>query len=113
LKAAWKGRCWTRAILGELQGALEDCNNALQSEPNDAAIFDSRAMTYMKMGLFDPAINDYDSALRLAPKLASALYGRGLAKRKKGDKLSSEADMSAAKKIQAKIDEDFARYGVQ
>jgi tetratricopeptide (TPR) repeat protein len=67
----------------------------------------------MKMGLFDTAIDDYNSALRLDPKLASALYGRGLAKRKKGDKLGSDADMSAAKKIHAMIGEDFARYGVQ
>jgi tetratricopeptide (TPR) repeat protein len=67
----------------------------------------------MKMGQFDTAINDYNSALRLDPKLASALYGRGLAKRKKGDKVGSDADMSAAKKIHAKIGDEFARYGVQ
>ena len=78
------------------QAALEDCNKALQSEPADAATFDSRGLIYMKMGLFDKAIDDYNSALRLDPKLASALYGRGLAKRKKGDKVGSDADMSAA-----------------
>ena len=26
LEAVWDGRCWTRAILGALQAALEDCN---------------------------------------------------------------------------------------
>ena len=30
-EAVWSGRCWTRAILGSLQAALEDCNKALQS----------------------------------------------------------------------------------
>ena len=70
-------------------------------------------MTYMKMGQFDTAIDDYNSALRFEPKLASALYGRGLAKLKKGDKVGSDADISAAKKIQAKIGDDFKRYGVQ
>ena len=29
LEAVWNGRCWARAILGELQAALEDCNKAL------------------------------------------------------------------------------------
>jgi tetratricopeptide (TPR) repeat protein len=67
----------------------------------------------MKMGQFDTAIDDYNSALRFEPKLASALYGRGLAKLKKGDKVGSYADISAAKKIQAKIGDDFKRYGVQ
>ena len=112
-KVAWAGRCWTRAILGELQAALEYCNKALQSEPTDAATYDSRGLTYMKMGQFDTAIDDYNSALRFEPKLASALYGRGLAKLKKGDKVGSDADIAAAKKIQAKIGDDFKRYGVQ
>ena len=40
---------------------------------------------YLKMGQFDTAIDDYSSALGFDPKLATALYGRGLAKRKKGD----------------------------
>ena len=110
LKAAWNGRCWTRAILGELQAALEDCNKALQSEPTDAATYDSRGLTYMKMGQFDSAIDDYNSALRFEPKLASALYGRGLAKLKKGDKVGSDANISAAKTIEAKIGDDFKRF---
>ena len=67
----------------------------------------------MKMGQLDTAIDDYNSALQLEPKLASALYGRGLAKLKKGDKIGSDADISAAKKIQAKIEDDFTRYGTK
>ena len=67
----------------------------------------------MKMGQFDTAIDDYNSALRFEPKLASALYGRGLARLKKGDKVGSDADISAAKSIQAKIGDDFTRYGVR
>ena len=67
----------------------------------------------MKMGQFGTAIDDYNSALRFEPKLASALYGRGLAKLKKGDNVGSDADISAAKTIQAKIGDEFTRYGVQ
>jgi tetratricopeptide (TPR) repeat protein len=67
----------------------------------------------MKMGQFDTAIDDYDSALRFEPKLASALYGRGVAKLKRGDKIGSDADISAAKTVQAKIADEFMRYGVQ
>jgi tetratricopeptide repeat protein len=65
------------------------------------------------MGQWDAAIADYSSALRLAPRLASSLYGRGLAKLKKGDAADGDADIAAAKAIGAKIVEDFARYGVQ
>ena len=65
------------------------------------------------MGQFDAAIDDYNSALRFEPKLASALYGRGLAKLRKGDKAGGDTDISTAKAIQADIGDDFMRYGVQ
>ena len=100
-------------MLGSLQAALEDCNKALQSEPNDDAAYDSRGLIHLKMGQFGTAIDDYSSALRLAPKLAGALYGRGLAKLKQGDKAGGDTDISAAKTIQGNIGDDFTRYGVQ
>ena len=106
------GRCWTRTILGPLQGALEDCNKVLQSRPNDAATHDSRGLAYLKMGQAGAAIDDFNSALRVDPKMASALYGRGLARLKNGDKAGGNADISAATTIRAGIGDDFARYGV-
>jgi tetratricopeptide (TPR) repeat protein len=113
LKAVWNGRCWNRAILGELQGALADCNEAIRWEPNVPAPLDSRGFTYLKMGQWDSAIADYSSALRLDPKLAPSLYGRGLAKLKQGDSSGGNADIAAAKAIKPAIAEEFAHYGVQ
>ena len=92
--AVWNGRCWSRAIIGALQEALSDCNEALRLEPNDTAAFDSRGFTYLKIGQWDSAIQDYSSALQHQPRLASSLYGRGLAKRKKGDTAAGKADMA-------------------
>ena len=80
-------------------------------QPNDAATLDSRGLIYLKMGQFDSAIQDYNSALRIEPKMASALYGRGLARLKKGDS-DGNADVVAAKKIETKIADDFSLYGV-
>ena len=96
-----------------MQAALEDCSKALQSWPNDAATHDSRGLIHLKMGQADAAIDDFSSALRVDPKLASALYGRGLARLKNGDKAGGDADISAARTIQAGIDDDFTRYGVR
>ena len=96
-----------------MQTALEDCNKALQSGPNDAATYDSRGLIFLKMGQLEAAIDDFDSALRFDPTLASALYGRGLAKFRKGDKAGGDADISAAKTIQAAIGDNFTRYGVE
>jgi tetratricopeptide (TPR) repeat protein len=41
--ALWNGRCWVRAIIGQLQQALSDCNQSLDLQPNDANARDSRA----------------------------------------------------------------------
>src|SRR5262249_21419404 len=65
-----------------------------------------------KMTHFDAAVSDYDAALRIDPKLAFALYGRGLARLNNGDP-SGEADIAAAKALQADIAEEYARYGMQ
>jgi tetratricopeptide (TPR) repeat protein len=111
-KAIWNGRCWARAVIGQLQDALTDCNNALGAQPN-AVTYDSRGLVYLKLGQYHSAIDDYDSALRLEPKLASAFYGRGLAKLKTGDKTGGEADIAAAKALNATIAAEFSRYGIQ
>ena len=80
---------------------------------NKAAAYDSRGLIHLKMGQLDEAIDDYTSALRFNQTLAAALYGRGLARLKKGDVTGSSTDISAAKTIQLKIADDFTRYGVR
>jgi hypothetical protein len=65
------------------------------------------------MGQFDSAIEDYSSALRVEPNMASALYGRGLARLKKGDTTGGNADVAAAKQVEAKIADDFSHYGIR
>jgi tetratricopeptide (TPR) repeat protein len=84
----------------------------LRLAPNSAATRDSRGFIFLKMTMYDAAVSDYDVALALNPKLASALYGRGLAKLRNEDG-TGEADLAAATAIQADIADEFARYGVQ
>jgi tetratricopeptide (TPR) repeat protein len=91
---------------------LADCNEAIRLAPDLAAAFDSRALTYLKMGRWDEAVADYNSALRLSPSRASSLYGRGPAKLKSGHKPDAMADLSAAAAINPKVRDDFARYGI-
>jgi tetratricopeptide (TPR) repeat protein len=95
-----------------LQGALSDCNQSLDLEPNNANSRDSRAFVYMKMGKVEDAIVDYNMALRLNPGLATSLYGRDVAKQKKGDFAQGNSDIESAKKIQLDIAEEFHRYGI-
>jgi cytochrome c-type biogenesis protein CcmH/NrfG len=110
---ARNGRCYALAIIGQMQQALADCDEALRLLPNDANALDSRGFAYLKSGQLDAAITDYDSVLKLQPKTASSLYGRGVARLRKGDSSGGNADIAAAKAIQANIAEDFARDGVK
>ncbi len=81
-------------------------------EPNVAAGFDSRGLTHLKLGHWDLAITDYNSALRLDPKLPTALYGRGFAELKKGETARGQSDIAAARTLKHDIEAEYASYGV-
>lgn len=110
---AYNNRCWARAVVGRVQDAVADCGESLRLAPNVANTLENRGFAYLKMGQYDRAIADYDAGLRLNPSnQADYLYGRGLAKLKKGD-ASGAADVAAAKAQHEKIAEEFASYGVR
>jgi tetratricopeptide (TPR) repeat protein len=111
LSVLWNERCWTRALAGQLEDAMADCNQSIRLEPN-AAAFDSRGFTYLKLGQWELAITDYNSALRIDPRLATALYGRGFAKLKTEDRAGGSADTATAQAIDHNVAEEFSRYGI-
>ena len=111
--AAYNSRCRFRIKANlDLPLALSDCDDALRLAPNNATFMDSRGFVYLKLNRLDEAIADYDAALKVNPKLAGALYGRGLAKQKKGDQAAGDTDIAAAKAIRTTIADEFAKYGV-
>src|SRR5262249_34815368 len=110
---AWNNRCWARAIIGQLRGALADCNRSLALKPTLTDAFDSLAFAYLKMGRVRRAIPLYDAALRSNPEQASSLFGRGKAKLRTGDSAGGNADIEAARAIKPDIAEEFAGYGVR
>jgi tetratricopeptide (TPR) repeat protein len=100
-------------MIGELQGALKDCDDALALRPSYLDALDSRGFLNLKMDQPSKAIADYDAALRINPKHASSLYGRGIAKLRIGNSAAGNGDISAAKLIQSNIAEEFDRYGIR
>jgi len=104
-------RCWARAILGDLQLALTDCNKSLRFK-SDFRTFDSRGFVYLKMQNADASITDYNAVLAVDPKVPYSLYGRGLAEHMKGNESASQADITAAVKLQPDIADQFAKWGV-
>ncbi len=116
--AAQQHRRLERALLGArgeqpAQQALADCDQALKIKADASDVLDTRGFVYLKLNQIDNAMKDYDAALKLDPKLAGALYGRGIARTRKGDKNGGTTDINAAKAIRADIAEEFARYGLK
>jgi len=96
---------------GRAQLSLDDCNKALELQTNEAAIFDSRALAYLKLGKYDECIADYDRALHLDPKMATSLFGRGVAKDRR-DPGAGKQDIADAKRHTLTVADEMARYGV-
>lgn len=106
-------RCFARALAGQFQEALADCNEANRLAPGEANPIGERGFVFLKMGQFDKAISEYDAALRIDARKSYFLYGRGLAKIKKGDVAGGNADLAAAKAIFAGVADEFRRYGFE
>ena len=112
----WGQRCWSRAVVGkQLQEALDDCTKASSLASKIPQILAYRGLVDLKLGQFDKALADYDAAFALTkiPDHADWLYGRGMAKLKKGDAAGGSADIARAKAIKADIAEEYAKYGIK
>jgi len=112
----WGQRCWSRAVIGkQLQEAVDDCDKAAALSPKISQIFAYRGFAYLKLGQFDKALADYDTAFALTKTADHAdwLYVRGMAKLKAGDTAGGNADIASAKAGKADIAEEYAKYGVK
>ncbi len=106
----YNNRCWTRAVLGDLQGALKDCDEALRLKPGLAVALDSRGLVDLKLGRNADAIRDYSASIDKDARSVSSLFGRGLATRRSGG--DGSFDLSLAKSMDSNIGREFASYGV-
>lgn len=114
---ALHGRCRLRAVQGEeLAKALSDCNAAYRlsdkSNPLTAPILESRGLVRLRLGDNDKAIADYDESLKLAPKDAVSLYGRGVAKIRKQKTADGDADLASATALSSTVADEFKRHGI-
>jgi tetratricopeptide (TPR) repeat protein len=117
LPEALNSRCWVRALGGvELALALKDCNAALKradkSTPFYAKAAGSRGLVLLRMGEYDKSIADYDESLKINPRNAWSLYGRGIDELRKRKTLEGQADMAQATAVWADVAEEFSRRGI-
>jgi tetratricopeptide (TPR) repeat protein/predicted aspartyl protease len=112
---ALSGRCKARAMLGQdLSAALKDCNAAISrgGKPSNPDFLDNLALVRFRLGDYDKSIGGYDAALKIRPKNAWTLYGRGLARLKKNDRSEGEADIAEANAIAPGVAEAYKKIGL-
>ncbi len=83
LRDPYRGLIYARK--GEYDRAIQDYDQAIRLNPNDAQAFNNRGNVYVTKGQYDRAIQDYDQAIRLNPKDAKALLYRGIAQFEQGE----------------------------
>ena len=105
--------CWYLATRNvALQSALAACDAALVKNAKHVAAIDSRAFVLLRMARYQDAITTYDTSLRLRPEFAGSLFGRGIAKRRLGDRSGGDADLKAAIAAAPAILKEYADIGV-
>ncbi len=110
---ALNSRCWARALQGqELDAALSDCTAAVKLQSSNAAFLDSRGLVYLRLAKYDKSIADYDAALAIDAKIASARYCRGIARTRQGHAAEGQADITEAVAKSPQIADYYRRHGV-
>lgn len=65
-------------MLKNYDRAIDDCNHAIELNPNHTNAFVGRGNARRYKGEYDLAIQDYDRAITLDAKNVNAILGRGL-----------------------------------
>ncbi len=108
---AMNERCLVRGMLGiELDAALADCNSVRRHVSTNSMVLFNRGIVQLRRKQYDKAISDFNDTLELQPRLARAIYARGLARIAKGG--DGSADLKAALALEPKVAQVFRDVGL-
>lgn len=110
---AWHNRGNALYFLGRFEQSIESTSRAIALDAKIGIAWEQRGFGRYRLGQYDAAIRDYDAASPLLPGRALTLWARSLAWRKKGDGARADADLAAAKRIQADVETRYRHLGLQ
>jgi tetratricopeptide (TPR) repeat protein len=83
---------------GKIKEAIEALNTVIQNNSTNLAYFE-RGMAYLEAGRYDAAIADMTETLKVEPNMRGALWGRGMAYMKSGQKRKGRRDIEKAAEL--------------
>lgn len=104
--------CYTAALVGLLDTAKLLCDESISRKERNFYAYEARGLVDIKQHAWDQAIADFTQQIYYRNDQPTALYGRGLAERAKGDMQGSVKDIAAAKAIEPEIAQIVARLNV-
>ncbi|MBZ6379897.1 MULTISPECIES: DUF3857 domain-containing protein [Pacificimonas] len=106
-------RCWIKGLNGiDLDGAIDDCNRAIELARDPAAYFESRALVWLRMGEPAKTLEDAERALDLAPDRINARWLRGLALTELGRPKEAEPDFYMVREYAPPVLRTLERFGL-
>ncbi|MGH6887923.1 MAG: tetratricopeptide repeat protein [Rhizomicrobium sp.] len=106
-------RCRIRAIARvDLDKALADCAQGMKRDPKDTEVVGAAGLVQYRLGHLHAAADDFDKALASHPKLAGALYMRGVIELKLGKAGPGNGDIATAKAEDPTIAASFSDLGI-
>jgi tetratricopeptide (TPR) repeat protein len=103
--------CYDAGVAGLLEMAEIMCQQSITDNSHDIGQYDSLGFVHLRMKQWDKAIADYNKALSSRPGLTLSLYGRGIARRARGDIAGGNADIAAATTAEPDIANIMKRLG--
>jgi tetratricopeptide (TPR) repeat protein len=97
---------------GDYDQAISYCNQALQSNPNNAWAYNNRGLAYGLKGSYDRAVSDFNKAVELDPNFAEAYSNRGNAYRGKGNYDRAISDFNKAVELYPNFAEAYSNRGL-
>jgi tetratricopeptide (TPR) repeat protein len=111
--ASYAARCRIRTIIKTgLDKALADCDEAMKLAPKDTQVLGTVGLLQYQLGHLKEAAADFGAVLNDNPKLAGALYMRGVIRLRSGDAAGGNADIAEASEEYPGIEANFADLGV-
>lgn len=97
---------------GDFNKTIESCNSVLKIDRNNYEAYLFRGLAYTYLEKYQPAISDFEQAIRLEPNFAFSYFGRGFARVQLQQYQQSIADFEQTIKMEPEFAHAYFWRGV-